>query len=183
MDGFMKFVKQHVVKAVLAIAMLSAFALPAAAQDLKIGVVSLPVVIDRAPQTKAAMDALQEEFSPRLRELEAKRKELEDLQAKAQKDFAVMGETERRNAERDLRDLQRELTRLQTEMQEDWNLRQNEEIGLLQRAILKEVQDYAQQQGYDLIVGDGVLYATSAVNITDDVLRAVEANYQATSAR
>ena len=100
----MKFVKQHVSKAVLAIVMLGGFVLPAAAQDLKIGVVSLPALIERAPQTKAAMDALQEEFAPRQREFEAKKKEFEDLQAKAQKDFAVMGETERRNAEKDLRE-------------------------------------------------------------------------------
>ena len=180
----MKFVKQHhVVKAVLAIALVSAMALPAAAQELKIGVVSLPALIERAPQTKSAMDALQEEFAPRQREFEAKKKEYEDLAEKTQKDLAVMGETERRNAEKDLRDLQRELTRLQNEFQEDLNLRQNEEYGLLQRAMLKEVQDYAQEQGFDLIVGDGVLYATSAVNITDDVLRAVEANFQATSSR
>ena len=179
----MNFVKQHAIKAALAIVMLGAFALPAAAQDLKIGVVSLPALIERAPQTKAAMDALQEEFAPRQREFEAKKKEYEDLAEKTQKDLAVMGETERRNAEKDLRDLQRELTRLQNEFQEDLNLRQNEEYGLLQRAMLKEVQDYAQQQGYDLIVGDGVLYVNSAVNITDEVLRAVEANYQATSAR
>ena len=179
----MNFVKQHAIKAALAIVMLGAFALPAAAQDLKIGVVSLPALIERAPQTKAAMDALQEEFAPRQREFEAKKKEYEDLAEKTQKDLAVMGETERRNAEKDLRDLQRELTRLQNEFQEDLNLRQNEEYGLLQRAMLKEVQDFAQQQGYDLIVGDGVLYVNSAVNITDEVLRAVEANYQATSAR
>jgi outer membrane protein len=150
---------------------------------MKIGVVSLPALIERAPKTKAAMDALQEEFAPRQREFQAKQKEYEDLAAKAQKDIAVMGETERRNAEKDLRELQRELTRLQNEFQEDLNLRQNEEYGLLQRAILKEVQDYAQAQGYDLIVGDGVLYVNSTVNITDEVLRVVEANYQATSAR
>jgi len=179
----MKFVKQQVVKAVLGIALVSAFALPVAAQELKIGVVNLPAVIERAPQTKSAMDALQEEFAPRQREFQAKQTEYEELAAKAQKDLAVMGETERRNAERDLRELQRELTRLQNEFQEDLNLRQNEEYGLLQRAILKEVQDYAEAQSFDLIVGDGVLYVTSTINITDDVVRAVEANYQATSAR
>ena len=179
----MKFVKQQVVKAVLGIALVSAFAFPVAAQELKIGVVNLPAVIERAPQTKSAMDALQEEFAPRQREFQAKQTEYEELAAKAQKDLAVMGETERRNAERDLRELQRELTRLQNEFQEDLNLRQNEEYGLLQRAILKEVQDFAEAQGFDLIVGDGVLYVTSSINITDDVLRAVEANYQATSAR
>ena len=183
MDGFMKFVKQHVSKAVLAIVMLGGFVLPAAAQDLKIGVVSLPALIERAPQTKAAMDALQEEFAPRQREFEAKKKEYDDLAAKIQKDLAVMGETERRNAQKEVRDLERDLARMQTEFQEDLNLRQNEEYGQLQRAMLKEVQDFAQQQGYDLIVGDGVLYVNSAVNITDEVLRAVEANYQAASAR
>jgi len=179
----MSFVMRQLVKAGMGVALVCAFALPAAAQDMKIGVVSLPALIERAPQTKIAMDALQEEFAPRQREFLAKQKEFEDLTAKAQKDFAVMGETERRNAEKDLRDLQREVSRLQTEFREDLNLRQNEEYGVLQRAMLKEVQDYAQQEGYDLIVGDGVLFASSAVNITEAILRVVEANYQATSAR
>jgi outer membrane protein len=179
----MSFVKRQMVRAVLGLAMVIAFAIPAAAQDMKIGVVSLPALIERAPQTKVAMDALQEEFAPRQREFLAKQKEFEELSAKAQKDFAVMGETERRNAEKDLRDLQREVTRLQTEFRDDLNLRQNEEYGLLQRAMLKEVQDYAQEQGYDLIVGDGVLFASNAVNITEQVLRVVEAHHQATSAR
>ena len=179
----MSLVKRQLVKAGLGVALLCAFALPAAAQDMKIGVVSLPALIERAPQTKIAMDALQEEFAPRQREFLAKQKEFEELTAKAQKDFAVMGETERRNAEKDLRDLQREVSRLQNEFREDLNLRQNEEYGILQRAMLKDVQDYAQTQGFDLIVGDGVLFASSAVNITEQVLRTVEANHQATSAR
>ncbi len=179
----MSLVKQKMVKTVFGIAMIFVLALPAIAQETKIGVVSLPALIERAPQTKIAMDALQEEFAPRQREFLAKQKEFEELTAKAQKDFAVMGETERRNAEKDLRDLQREVARLQNEFREDLNLRQNEEYGILQRAMLKEVQDYAQQQGYDLIVGDGVLFASSAMNITEQVLRAVEANHQATSAR
>jgi len=179
----MKFVKQQVVRAVLGVALVCAFALPAAAQEMKIGVVNLPALIERAPQTKAAMDALQEEFAPRQREFQAKQKQYEEQATKAQKDLAVLGETERRNLEKELRELQRELTRLQNEFQEDLNLRRNEEIGLLQRAMLKEVQDFAVAQGYDLIVGDGVLYVEATANVTDDVLRAVEANYQATSAR
>lgn len=179
----MNFVMRQMVKAGLGVALVCALALPAAAQDMKIGVVSLPALIERAPQTKIAMDALQEEFAPRQREFLAKQKEFEELTTKAQKDFAVMGETERRNAEKDLRDLQREVTRLQNEFREDLNLRQNEEYGVLQRSMLKEVQDYAQAQGYDLIVGDGVLFASNAVNITEAVLRAVEASHQATSAR
>jgi len=165
------------------IALVCAFALPAGAQELKIGVVNIQSLMEQAPQTKSSMDALQEEFAPRQREFLAKQKEFEDLQAKAQKDLAVMGETERRNAEKELRDLQREVTRLQNEFREDLNLRQNEELGKLQRELLKEVQEYALQEGYDLIVGDGVLYASTSVNITDNVLRALEAVFQATGSR
>jgi len=179
----MKFVKQHFAKTIFAIVLFGAFALPASAQELKIGVVNVPLLMDRAPQTKAAMDALEQEFAPRQREFAAKAKELEDFNAKLQRDAAVMGETERRNADKQLRDLQREVSRLQNEFQEDLNLRQNEELGNLQRSILAEVQQYAQDQGFDLVVGDGVLYASAAVIITEDVLRAIEANFNATSSR
>ena len=179
----MKVVNQKVYRMVFGIALVCVFALPASAQELKIGVVNIQALMEQAPQTKSAMDALQEEFAPRQREFLATQKEFEDLQAKAQKDVAVMGETERRNVEKELRDLQREVTRLQNEFREDLNLRQNEELGKLQRSLLKEVQDYALQEGYDLIVGDGVLYASSSVNVTDSVLQALEADYQTTGSR
>ena len=175
----MSVVKNQILKVVFGIALFGAFSLPASAQEMRIGVVNIQALMEQAPQTKSAMDALQEEFAPRQREFVAKQKEFEDLQAKSQKDFAVMGETERNNAEKELRDLQREVTRLQNEFREDLNLRQNEELGKLQRSLLKEVQDYAQAEGYDLIVGDGVLYASAAVNITNGVLQSVEANFQA----
>lgn len=176
---YMSLMIRQLVKAVISVALVFAFVMPASAQDVKIGVVSLQAIVERAPQTKAVMDALREEFAPREREIVAKQKEIEDLQAKVQKDLAVMGETERRNAEKNLRDLTRDFERMRTEYQEDSNLRQNEEFGVLQRSVLKEVQDYAQAQGYDLIVGDGVLYVSSKVNITEAVLNAVIANYEA----
>ncbi len=179
----MSFEKQRLAKAIFAIALVCAIALPASAQELKIGVVNVPLLMDRAPQTKAAMDALEEEFAPRQREFAARAKELEELTAKLQRDAAVMGETERRNADKQLRDLQRDVARLQTEFQEDLNLRQNEELGNLQRSILAQVQLYAQTQGFDLVVGDGVLFASPTVNITDEVLRAIETNFNATSSR
>ena len=179
----MSLVHRRLDRAILAIALFFLTGGAAMAQELKIGVVSIPILMERAPHTKVAMDALKEEFAPRRREVVAKQTELEELSEKVKRDFEVMGETERRNAQRDLRELQREVSRLQNELQEDINLRQNEELGKLQRSLLKEIQDYAQTTGYDLVVGDGVLYASSAVNITELVLRSIEANYNATGAR
>lgn len=175
----MNVVKSNLVKAVAGIIVVFSLSMSAQAQDLKIGVVNIPALMEQAPQARVAMAALDEEFKPRQREIVAKQNELQELNDKVQRDLAVMGETERRNAEKDLRELQREVTRLQTEFREDLNLRRNEELGNLQRSLLKEVQDYAQASGYDLVVGDGVLFASTALNITENVLRAMEANFQA----
>ena len=118
----MGFIMRNFVRAIVATALVVIFISPAAAQELKVGVVSVPLLMDRAPQAAVAMQALEQEFQPRQREIVAKQKEFEELTAKVQRDVAVMGETERRNAERDLRDLQREVTRLQNEFREDLNL-------------------------------------------------------------
>jgi len=175
----MKVSKPYLVSAIAVLSLVFSLGTAAEAQEVKIGVVNIPQLLEQAPQARVAMEALDEEFKPRQREIVARQNEFQELSEKVQRDLAVMGETERRNAEKDLRDLQREVTRLQNEFREDLNLRRNEELGTLQRSLLKEVQDYAQGAGYDLVVGDGVLYASSAVNITENVLRAMEANFQA----
>ena len=175
----MNVVKPNLVRAVVAIALIFSLGISAQAQEIKIGVVNIQQLMEQAPQARVAMDALDEEFKPRQREIIATQTEFQELSEKVQRDLAVMGETERRNAEKELRDLQREATRLQNEFREDLNLRRNEELGNLQRSLLKEVQDFAQAAGYDLVVGDGVLFASTSVNITENVLRAMEANFQA----
>ena len=103
------------------------------------------------------LKALENEFSPRQRDLLAKQNEMKDRQAKLQKDVQVMGAEERRSAESKYRDDERDLGRRLNEFQEDFNVRRNEEISKLQQDLLKEVQAFAKQKGYDLIVGEGVL--------------------------
>ena len=177
--GYMTLKNRQLIKITLSIAFVFLIAIPASSQEMKIGVVNLQAIAERSPQTKAVMESLREEFAPRDREILATQQQITDLQEKAQKDLAVMSETERRNVEKELRDLGRDFERLRTEYQEDINLRQNEEFGELQRSLLKEIQDYAEAQGYDLVLGDGALYVSSAVNITEDVLNAVISNYEA----
>jgi outer membrane protein len=142
--------------------------------DLKIAVVNVPQLLEEAPQAKTAMQALQDEFTPRQREIQAQQKELKTKEEKLTRDGAVMAENERRNTEKDLRDAQRELQRKQNEYVEDLNLRRNEELGKLQRSLLQEVQAFARTTSYDLVVGEGVLYRSDALDITAQVLAALQ---------
>lgn len=143
--------------------------------QMKIGFVNVPRLLEEAPQAKTAMQALQDEFAPRQREIVAQQKDLKTKEEKLQRDGAVMAENERRNTEKDLRDSQRDLARKQNEYVEDLNLRRNEELGKLQRSLMQEVQAYAKQQNYDLVLGEGVLYRNESIDITAQVLSALQA--------
>jgi len=158
--------------------------LPASAfaQQTKIGFVNVARLISESPQANSAMGALQEEFAPRQREIVAMQKAFQDKQAQIERDLEVMGPEERRAAERDLRKEERELARSVEELNEDANLRRNEELATLQRALLQEVAAYARDAGFDLVVGEGVFYASPAVDITDRIIERLKSNSQNPSA-
>ncbi len=158
--------------------LMPAVATAQAAGDTKIGVVSFARLIQDSPQAKLTLKALEDEFSPRQRELLAKQNELKERQAKLQKDAAVMGAEERRNAESKFRDDERDLGRRQNEFVEDFNLRRNEELGKLQRELLVEVQAFGRQHGYDLIIGEGVVFASPSMDLSEQILRTIEANFK-----
>lgn len=161
----------------MSVALAAAMVAPVASaqSQLKIAVVNVPRLLEEAPQAKSAMQALQDEFSPRQREMAAQQKDLKAKEEKLQRDGAVMAENERRNAEKELREGQRDLARKQNEYVEDLNVRRNEELGKLQRSLLQEVQAYARSSGYDLVVGDGVLFVNEQLDITPQVLSALQA--------
>lgn len=159
----------------LAILMLSA---PVTAADLNIGVVNIARLLEEAPQVRSAMQSLQEEFAPRRRDLVEQTSALQTREEQLQRDIAVMSDDSRRGAERELREKQRDLARRQNEFLEDLNLRRNEELGNVQRTLIQEVQSYARSANFDLILGDGVLFAADAVDITAQVLARLESSFQ-----
>lgn len=172
-------IKASVARAWGPIAFLAAviIAAPAYAQrgGLKIGVVNLVVLVEQSPQYQAMTTTLETEFAPRQREILTMQQELQKQQETFQRDAPVLGDAERANLERQLRDGQRELQRAGNEYREDLNIRQNEEINKVQRAVLEEVQNYAREEDYDLIVAEAV-YFSSGIDITEAVLEVLQDN-------
>jgi outer membrane protein len=168
--------------ATLALVVIAASAAPveAALAETKVGVVNVTRLLQESPQAQAASQALENEFASRRRDLENQQKDLKAKEDKLQKDGAVMAANERANAEKALRDGQRELARKQNEFMEDLNVRRNEALGQLQRSVLQEVQTYAKSAGLDVVVADA-LYASPSVDITNQVLAALQARKGAPS--
>lgn len=165
---------RHLVSALLVGVMVAA-ATAAHAADLKIGFVNFGRLLEESPQAKAAQQSLENEFLPRQREVAAQQKSLEEKSDKLKKEAAVMSEADRIRSEREVRDLELNLQRRFKELQEDLNLRRNEEVGRMQRALLQEVQAYARANGYQLVVSEGVLFAAEGIDITPQVVAAIKA--------
>lgn len=142
--------------------------------EIKVAVVNVPQLLEESPQAKAVSQALKDEAGIRQRDLANAQKDVKAKEDKLERDGAVMAESERGVAEKELLQAKRELQRKQNEANEDLNMKRNEEIGKLQRTLLREVQTYARGAGYDVVLGDGVLYASDAVNITAQVLAALQ---------
>jgi len=105
-----------------------------ASAEIKMGYVNFQKLLEDAPQTKTAMQGLENEFAPRRRELLTMQNDLKARDEKLQKEGAVMAEADRQKAEKALRDQQREFSRKAGEFQDDASTRRNEEIGKVQRA-------------------------------------------------
>jgi outer membrane protein len=168
-----KKLSQIFVLASAAALLMPAIAQAQAAKTPKIGFVNVQRLLIESPQANAANRALESEFAPRQRDLQAKQKAFKERADKFQKDGAVMGADERRNTENELRKDERDLARQIEELREDLNNRKNEELGKLRIDVLREIEGFAKQGGYDLIVSDG-LYVSQTLDVTAQVLQALQ---------
>jgi len=154
---------------------LSAVMTTTHAAELKVGVVNAALVLDKSPQKTAALQRLEKEFLSRSKSIEGKHKSLLKAQEKLQKDAAILSADERKQKERKLLSEQRELKRLQDEYSEDLSIRRNEELRKLEKQIADTIVELAETEKYDLVIYQGVIYASDAVDITDAVLAKLKA--------
>ena len=165
----------HRILAALAAAatLAAAGAATAQAADYKIGFVNTERLFRDAAPAKRAQQKLEKEFAVRDGEIQKLSKQVRDLQALLEKDGVTMAEAERRNRERDLANLSRDLQRSQREFREDLNLRRNEELASVQERANKVIQQIAESEKFDLIIQDPVVYASQKIDITDKVIKAL----------
>ena len=155
---------------VLALAATLAFA---QGGDYKIGFVNTERLFREATPAKRAQQKLEKEFAGRDTDIQKLSKQVRDLQAQLEKDGVTMAESERRNKERDLANMSRDLQRLQREFREDLNLRRNEELSAVQERANKVIQQIAEAEKFDLILQDPVVFASTRIDITDKVIKAL----------
>ena len=141
--------------------------------EYKIGFVNTERLFREATPAKRAQQKLEKEFAGRDADIQKLSKQVRDLQALLEKDGVTMAESDRRNKERDLANMSRDLQRLQREFREDLNLRRNEELAAVQDRANKVIQQIAEAEKFDLILQDPVVFASTRIDITEKVIKAL----------
>ena len=140
------------------------------AEDYKIGAVNAIRILEQSPQAEMMRNLLEKEFAPRDRDLVAAQKALKEMEDRLTKDAPIMSEAERSKLERDIINERRDLKRNQDEFREDLTFRRNEEIGKIQKDIVDAINTIARENGFDMILNEGVIFASPKVDISQLVI-------------
>jgi len=84
-----------------------------------------------------------------------------------------MSDDQRDKAEKSLQQRRIDIQRNERELREDMDLRRREEIGDLQEKINVTIDKIAADEKYDLILYNGIAYASSKVDITEQIIKAL----------
>lgn len=145
--------------------------------EQKIAFVNQARLLQKAPQAEAARNKLQKEFAKRDKALVSMQKQIQKNSEKLQKDSAILSTTELNKLKRKITLLRRDLERDKAAFKEDLSIRQNEELVKLQKSVLKSIRSIAEKEKYDLIISEGVIYASKQVDITDKILSQLKKQY------
>ena len=159
--------------ALAAAAALAAPAAPALAEG-KIGFVNTERIMRDSTPAQRAQKKIEAEFQKRDQELARIADQLKRMQDDLDKNSVTMSDTQRRNKEREFADLNRDFQRKQREFREDLNQRRNEELAQVVEQANRVIRQIAEQEKYDIIFQDAV-YANPRIDITDKVIKALEA--------
>ena len=156
--------------------MAAAALLPAGAQQLRIGFVNAAKILENAPQADQARERLEQEFAPRDEELVAMQRELRAQEEKLTREAVTLSDAGRRDIEREILRLKRELKRAEDEFREDLNIRRNEEFAKLRQLVIETINRIGRSEGFDIILNEGaVVYRSDRVDITPLVVERLQA--------
>ena len=154
---------------------LSMLAMPALAQEFRLGFVSLDRIIKEAVPAKNAQAKLEQEFSRREKDLQALGATLKSQADQLEREAPTLSESQRANRQKQLIELDRDFQRKRRDFQEDLNTRRNEELQQVFERANRVVKQVADTEKYDLILQEAV-YVNPKHDITDKVIRALNAS-------
>lgn len=140
------------------------------AADMKVGVINIARVMEESPQAEDARNVMEKEVTEKEKQLRDAQTDIKQQDERLARDGSIMSTSERDRVEKDLFTKRRDVKRQQDQLRDELEFRRNEVLGTLQRNISGVLREYAKDEKFDLLLGDGVVYVSDKLDVTEQVL-------------
>jgi len=174
--------------ALIAGAALLCLAVGASAQTSnKVGVISVQGAIVGTRDGQKASQELDAKFAPRKKDFDGRQSEVASLQDQFNKGGTVLSEDKRNQLARDIDEKKKRLERDMQDAQEELQSEQQRLLQSLGQRMMAVIEKYAKDNNYTLILdvsnpNTPVLYASSGIDITSDIVSLYDKNPTPTGA-
>lgn len=140
------------------------------AQGVSVAYVQVSRLLAEPPQVKQVREKLQVEFAARDDRLNDQQRQIQVLQDKLSQEVSFLGEEEVKRLERDILSRNLKLKHARKELQQQRQLRQDDEVEHLRKIIREVIGEVAQEEKVDLVLESGALWVSPKADITEKVL-------------
>ncbi len=155
---------------------------PAGTPAEKVGILNIQQAILASQEGKKATADLNTRFAPKQQELAGKQKSLQALQQKLQDGGNTLSAEAKAELTRNIESQQKELQFAAEQARTDFQGAENDMVNAIGNKMVKIVNDYAQKNGYAVILDvsfpwpqNPVLFASEGINITDLIVKLYDA--------
>jgi len=144
----------------------------------KVGVISIQEAILSTAEGKKAMADLQKKYQPRQAEVQKENQDIQAISDQLQKQAATLSDDEQRRLNRELEEKQKLLKRTTEDAQADFATDRDEMFRRIGQKMVSVIQDYAQKNGFSLIIGSDqipIYYRATEVDLTDQIVKLYDA--------
>lgn len=144
------------------------------AEGSKIGFVNINLLLQKVPQADVATRRLEQAFGERKAEILSFQKSCKEMEVELEREGVALSQQQKQKKIRKIRSCGSELKLMDEEYGEDLRIAQAEELQKLQRLVYDAVNQIAEQEQFDLIVNEAVIFASPGVDISRKVLNALK---------
>lgn len=144
----------------------------------KIGIIDFQKIVETSDMGKASSKTIKDRGKEMTKTLKGKEAEIEKMKKELDQKSLVMNKEAREDQEQILRNKINDLKSVQRQYSRTLNELQNELLGKLENKVGNIIEEIGKKEGYTLILerrAGGVIYAPSAIDITDKVIRKLNA--------
>ena len=136
----------------------------------KIGYVDMNILINESPQILQANQNLTAEFDAENEKITQQESDLSSLEKRITQEGPLMTTDELLKLQERARILERQVRRAKEDLKDAITIRNSQMVDEVQAQLKKVVTEYAENNGFDAILINAILYVNDEVDITDEIL-------------